>query len=96
MTSLTPETFDSQVLAASGPVFVLFGQSDPETGRIAKLLAAAEVEWRFCDLDSSAGAQAAMRAGVRQSPVVWLYRGGLVVAVQEPASIHSVEVFHGA
>ena len=95
MTSITLQKFENDVLTAAGPLFVLFGQSsDPETGRIAKVLAEADVPWLFCDIDSSDGAQVAMRATVRQSPVVIRYSNGFASATYEPAGILSPGVFN--
>jgi hypothetical protein len=95
MTTLNPETFKTEVLEAGETVFVLFGGFDPETARIQALLREAGVTWRFCDTDSSDGAQVAMRVGIRQSPLVQRYSAGFVSAEYTPAGILTAGVFCG-
>ena len=95
MTTLNPETFKTEVVEAEGTVFVLFGGFDPETARIQALLREAGVTWKFCDVDSSDGAQVAMRAGVRQSPVVYRFSNGFVSASYDPPGILTSGVFLG-
>lgn len=90
MTRLTPETFAGAT--STGKAHVLFGQSDPESGRMAGIIKQSSVPSYFVDIDSSEGAQVAMRASVRVSPVVKVYEDGFVTKEFTAEQLTGLEV----
>ncbi len=76
--------------------YVLFGQKDPETTRVKHILMADADHFRVVDIDSSEGAQEAIRCGVRVSPVVYVYQDGDVVGQVSAGNIQSMEDLHVA